>query len=114
MTIRTIATGSIPIARVESDEVVVHNVDTALDLMADVRYQTGADTIIIDSDCLHGDFFDLSTNLAGEILQKFTNYRMKIAIVGDFSHYGSKSLRDFIRESNKGGQVPGRTHEIGN
>jgi len=31
------------------------------------------------------DFFDLSTGLAGEILQKFVNYHVKIAIVGDFS-----------------------------
>ena len=30
---------------------------------------------------------------------------MKLAIAGDFSKYESKSLRDFIYESNKGGQV---------
>jgi len=33
------------------------------------------------------------------------NYRMKLAIVGDFSRYTSKSLQDFIRESNRGNQV---------
>ena len=40
-----------------------------------------------------------------EILQKYTNYIMKIAIVGDFEIYNSKSLKDFIFESNKGSQV---------
>ncbi len=44
------------------------------------------------------DFFDLSTRLAGEILQKFINYHVKIAIIGDFSIYTSKSLKDFIYE----------------
>jgi hypothetical protein len=30
---------------------------------------------------------------------------MKIAMVGDFEGYTSKSLKDFIYESNKGSQV---------
>ena len=33
------------------------------------------------------------------------NYQMRLAIVGDFSHYTSKPLRDFIYESNNGKQV---------
>ena len=40
-----------------------------------------------------------------EILQKFSNYRMKLAIVGDFSGYRSKSLRDFIGECNRGSLI---------
>lgn len=51
------------------------------------------------------DFFHLSIKLAGEILQKFINYKIKIAIVGDFSEYTSKSLKDFIYESNIGKDV---------
>jgi len=47
-------------------------------------------------------FFRLSTGLAGEVLQKFVNYQMRLATVGDFSGYTSKPLRDFIHESNKG------------
>lgn len=43
--------------------------------------------------------------MAGDILQKFVNYDMKIAILGDFSSYKSKSLRDFIYESNNGNNV---------
>jgi hypothetical protein len=50
-------------------------------------------------------FFQLRTGLAGEILQKFTNYRFVVAIVGDFDVYDSKSLRDFIYECNQGKQV---------
>ena len=51
------------------------------------------------------DFFNLRTRLAGEVLQKFINYQIKVAIVGDFTIYSSKSLKDFIYESNKGSNI---------
>jgi len=47
----------------------------------------------------------LTTKLAGEILQKFINYDVKLAIVGDFSVYTSKSLKAFIYECNKGKDI---------
>ena len=36
------------------------------------------------------------------MLQKFINYHIKAAIYGDFSHYTSKPLHDFLYESNQG------------
>ena len=48
------------------------------------------------------EFFILSSGLAGEVLQKYVNYHFKLAIWGDFSHYTSKPLHDFIYESNQG------------
>lgn len=59
------------------------------------------DRIMIHERNLHADFFNLKTGLAGEILQKFSNYKIKVAIIGDFTKYKSKSLQDFIFESNK-------------
>ena len=62
--------------------------------------------IIVREQNLSNDFFDLKTRLAGDILQKFSNYRVKLAIVGDFSKYkNSKSFKDFVRESNKGNLI---------
>lgn len=75
-----------------------------LDIMADAGYN-GCSGLIIYADTLNKDFFDLKTGLAGDILQKFSNYRMKLAIIGDFSDIKSKSLRDFIRESNNTGSI---------
>ncbi len=49
------------------------------------------------------DFFILSTGMAGEILQKFINYHVKAAIWGDCTRYAGKPLKDFICQSNKGG-----------
>ena len=51
------------------------------------------------------DFFVLSTGVAGEILQKFTNYQVKLAIFGDYTKYTSNPLLDFIYESNKGDHI---------
>lgn len=39
------------------------------------------------------------------LLQKYINYGGRIAIYGDYSHYTSKPLHDFIYESNKGHDV---------
>ncbi len=50
-------------------------------------------------------FYDLKTQIAGEILQKYANYRVKLAIVGDFEKYTSNSLKAFILECNRGNQI---------
>ena len=92
------------IAEVVSDETVISNVEDALDLLANSAYQ-GASSIILQEKNLTPDFFDLKTGIAGEILQKFSIYDIKLAIAGDFSKYPSKSLRDFIYESNKMGRI---------
>lgn len=49
-------------------------------------------------------FFRLSTRLAGEVMQKFVNYNMRFAVVGDISAMtaASKPLHDFVYESNLG------------
>lgn len=93
------------IAKVSDEGLIITDTGSALDLLANVSYQTGSRKIIIDKANISEDFFKLSTGVAGDVLQKFVNYRVQLAIVGDFSGYTSKPLRDFIYESNKGGHV---------
>ncbi len=81
-----------------------NTVQDALNCMAAAAYE-GCTGVIVPKECLPEAFFQLKTGFAGEVLQKFTNYHMKIAVAGDFSGYASRSLRDFIYESNKGRQV---------
>lgn len=52
-------------------------------------------------------FLDLKTRLAGEVLQKFVNYRRQVVILGDIAPAvaASASLRDFVGESNRGRSV---------
>ncbi|MNK11471.1 hypothetical protein D3C87_295130 [compost metagenome] len=94
----------VKIAEVISDSVIVTNAEEGLQLMVDLYYQD-FDKIIIHEPNITPDFFDLKTGIAGEILQKFSNYRVQLAIVGDFSKYPGQSIKDFIFESNKGRQV---------
>jgi len=94
----------IAIAEVTSDQILIHTPDDGLQLMVDLYYQ-GYGEMILHEQNITPEFFDLKTGIAGEILQKFTTYRVRLAIVGDFTRYESKSLRDFIFESNKGRQV---------
>lgn len=104
MKIRTHKIDNTEIAEVISDNVIIRNTEDALDLLGNVWYQ-GFDRMIIRQENIIPDFFDLKNKLAGDILQKFSNYRVRLAIVGDFSELPGKSLRDFIFESNKGKAV---------
>ncbi|HAX40881.1 MAG TPA: DUF4180 domain-containing protein [Clostridiales bacterium] len=105
MTIKKIEQNGVIIAQVEGEVTLVSDVQSALDLMATVRYETDADRMILPKAALAERFFVLSSGLAGDILQKFVNYQFKVAMVGDFSGYTSKPLRDFIFESNNGKHV---------
>lgn len=87
----------VTIAEILQGSDLISGPDDILDIMADVGYHD-CNRIIIYDTCLHQDFFNLKTGLAGEILQKFSNYGMRLSIIGDFSKIRSKSLNDFIRE----------------
>lgn len=53
---------------------------------------------------LSPDFFVLKTGLAGATTQKFVNYRIGLAIIGDVNAAitVSDALRDYVREANAG------------
>ena len=92
------------IAEIISGDIVIMTTQDALDIMANAQYQ-GASHIIIYEKQLNPDFFDLKTGLAGDILQKFSNYQMNLVIIGDFTKFKSNSLAAFIAESNRAKQV---------
>lgn len=92
------------IGQLVSKGVVIANAEDGADLVGNTYFQ-GLTKLIISEEQLTPSFFDLSTKLAGEMLQKFSNYRIRLAIVGDFEKFKSNSLKDFIFESNKVGQI---------
>jgi hypothetical protein len=106
MKIVTHQINEIKIAEVTSDKIIINSTQDGLDLLGNLYYQ-GFDKIIIYEVNITPDFFDLKNGIAGEILQKFSNYRVKLAIIGDFAKYTtkSKSIHDFIYECNKGKHV---------
>src|SRR5687767_13990341 len=70
-------------------------------------FEHGSTLVAIPLARLSDDFFRLSTRLAGEVVQKFVNYKLQLAIVGDISQQiaASNALRDFVHEANRGRQL---------
>ncbi|MGW5848921.1 DUF4180 domain-containing protein [Streptomyces sp. NPDC055254] len=77
-----------------------------LDLVGNASYQ-GAQWVVIPAERFDEAFFRLRTRVAGDIVQKFVNFRMGMAVIGDISRHteASESLRDFVRECNRGRQT---------
>lgn len=92
------------VAEIISEQMIITTAEDGLDLLGSLYYQE-FEGVILHEKNINPDFFDLRSGLAGEILQKFSNYRVLLAIVGDFNKYPSQSLRDFIYESNKAGKI---------
>jgi len=86
---------------IRSEEQFIDSVQAALDLLGEL-FGLYYDGIIIHEQMIAPRFFDLQSKLAGDILQKFSNYRVRLAIVGDWTKYTSRSLVAFINESNRG------------
>ena len=105
MEIRIIKENNVEIAIVNSNELLITDVQSAIDFMGTTEYETGCSRFIVNKSAICEDFFNLSTKIAGEILQKFITYHKKIAIIGDFSIYSSKSLKHFIYECNNGKDI---------
>ena len=105
MQLTKIEKNGIACAVVNSHESVITDAQSAVDVLMSAKYDIGTKNIVVDKKLITEDFFILSKGLAGEILQKYVNYGGRIAIYGDYSHYTSKPLKDFIYESNKGKDV---------
>ena len=90
---------------VNSNELIIKDVQSAIDFIMTIKYETNCNKIALNKSAVVEDFFIVSKGLAGEILQKFINYQTKFAIYGDYSKYTSKPLKDFIYESNKGKDI---------
>jgi Domain of unknown function (DUF4180) len=70
-------------------------------------FENRATLIVIPVECLNDEFFHLKTRIAGELIQKFVQYRRRLVIVGNISRHlaESSALRAFVNESNRGGEV---------
>ena len=63
--------------------------------------------MVVPQERLGDEFFRLRTGVAGEIAQRFVNYRICLVVLGYITRYTdvSQPLRDFARESNAGQQL---------
>ncbi|MDK1472977.1 DUF4180 domain-containing protein [Streptomyces sp. 549] len=82
----------------------IRGVQEALDVVG-TAFGGGAVWAAVPAGRLHEDFFQLRTGVAGEVTQKFVQYGVGLAVVGDISAHtaASAALRDLVREGNRGG-----------
>jgi hypothetical protein len=89
------------IAEFNAQDVVLKTTQEFLQMIMD----SCAEAIIVHKQNIDESFFDLRSGLAGEMLQKVVNYRLQLAIIGDFAAYESKSLKAFMIESNRSNTI---------
>ncbi|GGK14612.1 hypothetical protein GCM10010124_03960 [Pilimelia terevasa] len=88
------------------DGAVLDGAGAAGDLVG-AAFSVGVEWVVLPVARLGADFFALRTGVAGEIVQKCANYRLRLLVVGDISAHtaASGALRDFVREANRGRHV---------
>lgn len=84
----------------------------ALDLIGQT-YGSGVSIIVVPLVRLDPQFFELRNGMAGAFFQKLQNYQMRLVVLGDIAAQvgASKSLHDFVHETNRIGNhlfVPDR------
>ena len=70
---------------------------SASDILSEV-FNAGGNFVVMPVVRLDPRFFQLSTGVAGEIMQKFVSYGVRLAVIGDISSStaASKPLRDLV------------------
>jgi hypothetical protein len=93
--------------RLEADGPLIRTQDDAMDLIATTFGVDGEETIVVPVERLDPEFFRLASGVAGEVVQKFVNYRRRLVILGDVSAYVERSdaFRDWVREVNRGHDI---------
>ncbi|MBV2357172.1 DUF4180 domain-containing protein [Streptomyces sp. J2-1] len=97
---------SVPVLRCAPEGPPLDGERAALDLVGDA-FGHGAEIVVVPVERVPDSFFRLRSGVAGAVVQKFVNYRLRLAVVGDISARvaASDALRDFVRESNRGRQL---------
>jgi hypothetical protein len=75
----------------------------ALELVAACG-EYGTDRLMLHAENLTEDFYQLRTGIAGEILLKFSNYRIRVAAVLTPELVNQGRFREMVLESNRGNQ----------
>lgn len=105
MTDTVIERKGVPVLLCSEDGDLIAGPQDALDVIGSAFSQ--AEVVAIPAGRFADSFFALRSGVAGEIMQKFVNYRIRLAVVGDISAHTEKStaLRDLVTESNRGNHI---------
>lgn len=95
-----------PVLIVPEDGPPLDTLEAATEMVGDAAWGQ-VELVVIPVARLTDDFFELKTGLAGDVTQKYVNYRLRLAIVGDIESRvaESVSLSAWVAESNRGRQL---------
>lgn len=80
-----------------TSNIILKDVQSILDLIGKIYPNK---KIIISQNNLVPEFFDLSSGLAGEILQKISNYNLTVAFIVDLNSIKSEKFKEMVNEAN--------------
>jgi hypothetical protein len=97
--------GGVPVLACGAEGALVSSTQDALDLIGSAFSR--ADVVAVPAGRLDERFFDLRSGLAGEVMQKFVNYRLRLVVVGGLDGRAAPgtALGDLVAESNRGSHV---------
>lgn len=78
----------------------------ALDLIGRA-FDEEASVVVVPAERVDDRFFELATRVAGDVVGKFTNYRIRLVVLGDIDERlaASETLAAFVRETNRGRDI---------
>lgn len=78
----------------------------ALDIIGGT-YGQGVDWVAVPAARLPAEFFRLRSGVLGEFTQKFVNYGLRLAVLGDVAAHAqaSEAFRAYLVEANRGGGI---------
>lgn len=83
---------------------LIRNTGEINDLLSSL-YNANTDKVLLHSPNLPESFFDVSSKVAGDILQKFSNYNVRAAIVMDNNTQTSSKFDELRTDLNTGGRI---------
>jgi hypothetical protein len=88
------------------DGIPVDTEGAATDLVGEALGRR-AEVVVVPAERLTDDFFELVTGVADDIVQKFANHHVRLAIVGDISRHveASGTLGSWVADANRGRDV---------
>lgn len=90
----------------EQDEPTLGSEQDAVDLIG-LAFSEEANVVVVPADRVVPDFYTLSTRILGDVVRKFQQYRIRLAVVGDITKYtaSSEAFRAYVHETNKGRDI---------
>lgn len=94
------------ILRLSADGPALGDGPEILDVIGDA-FGLRAEVVVVPVERLDPDFFRLRTGVAGAIVQKFANYRLRLVVLGEGPATGESTgpVEDWMREANRGREL---------